>query len=391
MSFAEIADRRLLRSVAGHLGALTWDVDADGYQRMSVPPDTEVDVLLRLLLRRGLDPLLTSLLLDRFEQRPLERALIAWDIAAGSLLGADDTALAQRLREDLAPLRQLGTSGSVAVPRDRVDAMIAAATATDAGPHPSLASVVALNAGDTDAIAAALAFAERLALAHLPSLSLAFAQILWARLAVPKALDHILETALDFERFDSIPTPERDDRSIQRQTYFTMRVALAQMDTTTAAAVLEQASKHPAISGSSDPALIAARAELDLLSDQPIPYGADEPIAAIATPTWRYGSRVRDELRIHLQPENAAVWVDGFLTSFGNDMRVWAQAGYHADARPDLMTLVSREVRYCSFDPEAWRALAVFLDDGSEVEIELQLRSAAQLANALGGNLIEGD
>lgn len=388
MSFAEIADRRLLRSVVGHLGGLTWDVDADGFQRLKVPPDADVDVLLRLLLRRGLDPALATLLLDRFEQLPLERALIAYDIAAGSLLGAEDAALARRLGEDLAPLRQLGTSTSVAVPRDRVDALIAASTAAAGASHPSLASVVALTAGDTEAIGAALAFAERLALAHLPSLSLAFAQILWARLAVPKALDHILEVGLDFERFDSVPTPaEGDERTLQRQTYFTMRVALAQMDTATAAAILEQASKHPAISGSSDPALIAARAELDLLSDQPIPYGADEPIDAIATPTWRYASRVRDELRIQLQPENAAIWVDGYLTSFGNDMRVWAQAGYHEEARADLLTLVSRELRYCSFDPEAWRAFAVFLDDATEIEIELQVRSATQLAAALGATL----
>jgi hypothetical protein len=70
MSFSEIADQRLLGSVAGHLGELTWEVDPGGYQRLRVDSTAEVDVLLRLLRRRGLDPALASLLLDRFESRP---------------------------------------------------------------------------------------------------------------------------------------------------------------------------------------------------------------------------------------------------------------------------------------------------------------------------------
>jgi hypothetical protein len=98
---------------------------------------------------------------------------------------------------------------------------------------------------------------------------------------------------------------------------------------------------------------------------------------------WRYGSRVRDELRIEVSPEDAALTVDGFISSFGNDMRVWAQAGYHEVARAKLLALVSREVRYQSHDPNAWRALAIFCDDGTAIELELQERSMTQLAAAL--------
>ena len=381
MSFAEIANRRLLRSVADHLGELTWDVDPDGYQHMKVTPDVGVDILLRLLLRRGLEPALASMLLDRFADRPLERALIAWDIAAGSLLGADDAALADRVRADLAPLKQLGTSPTVAVSRDRVSALIDAAAGSASTPQPSLAAVAA----GTD-IEAALAFAERLALAHLPSLALAITQILWARHSLPTALDRIVEIVLDYERFDSMPMmTEQDDRSLQRQTYFALRAALAQLDTDSAATTLAQMSKHPAVAGSSDPALAAARAELDLLTDKPIVRSNVDALEAIAPDgsTWRYGSRVRDELRIQIAPSNGAITVEGFIGSFGNDMRVWAQAGYHEEVRGELLALVSRELRYQSHDPDAWRALAVFLDDGSQIELELQQRSAAQLAAAL--------
>src|SRR4051812_28264751 len=49
MSFAEIANRRLLCSVANDLGELTWEVEPDGYQRLKVPPGADVDNLLRLL------------------------------------------------------------------------------------------------------------------------------------------------------------------------------------------------------------------------------------------------------------------------------------------------------------------------------------------------------
>ena len=392
MSFAEIADRRLLSSVAGHLGELTWEVEADGFQRLRVPATADVDTLLRLLLRRGLEPALATILLDRFESRPVERALIAWDIAAGSLLGKDDADLVKRVRSHLSPLRQLGPSLSVAVPRDRVATVIASAVAIGdrpipegASPLPSLAAVAALSAGDTTGIDAALALADKLARAHLPSLALAYAQILIARLAPSEALDRIVEIALDYERFDSLPVmPDKGDRSIQRQAYFAVRVALAQLDTASAAGILAQMSKHRAVATTLEPTLVVAASELELLSDKPVERAALDRLEAIAPAdsTWRYASRVRDAMRIQLTPADAAITLDGFITAFGNDMRLWAQAAFHDEVRAELLALASREIRYCSHEPDAWRALAVFAKDGTPIEIELQARLAAQLAAA---------
>ncbi len=371
MSFDEIADRRILSTVRANLDQLTWDVEADGYQRLRVPSSADVDSLLRLLSRRGLEPALMHLLLDRFEDRPLERALIAFDIAAGSLLGHDDLALAQRVAAVIAPLAPIGPN-TVAVPRDRVGALIDAASAT---------GEVGTSANDPAAIEASLAYADQLAPARLPSLALAIVQVLWTRHALPAALDRIVEIALDHERLDSMPQlTEKTDRSIQLQTYFATRVSLSQLDTT-AAAILEQTSKHPAIASSSDPGLAAVRAELDLLTDKPVSVAAIEAVAPIGS-AWRYGSRVRDQIRIQSAPGDAAIVVDGFLGTFGNDMRVWAQAAFHPS--PELLALVSREIRYCSHEPEVWRALATFLEDGTLVEVELQARTAAQLDAALG-------
>ncbi|MBA3460768.1 MAG: hypothetical protein H0T46_12445 [Deltaproteobacteria bacterium] len=394
MSFAEIADRRLLSSVTAHLGELTWDVDADGYQRLRVPPTADVDTILRLLLRRGLEPALVTMLLDRFESRPIERALIAWDIAAGSLLGKEDAALAQRVRSHLSPLKQIGTSPTVAVPRDRVAGLIKSATAIGdrampegSTPLPSLASIAALDANHTVGIDAALALAERLSLAHLPSLALAYAQILWTRHALPAALDRMIEIVLDHERFDSLPPlPVPDAQSMPRQTYFAVRVALAQLDTETAADILAKVRSHPAAASlSSHPALEIATVELDLHRDQPVGQAAIDRIEAIAPNlgTWRYASRVVAEVRMQLATDSTPTWVEGFLSSFGNDLRVWAQAGYHAEVRDQLLALSSREIRYQPWDPDAWRSFMAFLDDATPVEIELQQRSAAQLAAAL--------
>src|SRR4051812_22383144 len=174
MSFTEIADQRSLSSVRNLLGDLTWDVEADGYQRMRLPPTVDITTLLRVLLRRGLEPALTAKLLDLFAARPIERALVAWDIAMGSLLGAGDAALAARLPRDIAPLKAIG-AGGVAVPRDKVPALIEAVTAAgdhplpDGNQAPSLASAAALTATDKAGIEAVLAFVSELDRAHLPS------------------------------------------------------------------------------------------------------------------------------------------------------------------------------------------------------------------------------
>ncbi|MFT3706332.1 MAG: hypothetical protein QM817_01570 [Archangium sp.] len=379
----ELAARRELKSVVGELGKLTWDVEADGYQRLQVPATADVEPLLRLLLRRGLDPLLTPILLDRFETRPVERALIAWDVAAGSLLGHEDHALLQRLRSNLSPLKQMGPAGTVAVARDRVPALLSAITSIGEQPLegvPSLASIAQLKVEDTAGLEAALAFAQKLARAHLPSFALAIAQVLWSRLSLPAALDEAIEIGLDFERYDSIPQmAESDTASMQRQTYFLVRFALARLEMEGAAQMLEQLKLHPAMVNAPVHARLEwAKAELALLSDEPTSLGLPN-----VDPLWRYGARVRDAIRIKNDFNDAPWTIDASLMSFGNDMRIWADAALQPTLQTQLLALASREIRFGSHEPDAWRALAMLSDDGTPIEIELQERSAAQLAAAM--------
>ena len=187
------------------------------------------------------------------------------------------------------------------------------------------------------------------------------------------AIDRLIETSLDYERFDSLPVmPEQDGRSIQRQTYFLVRVSLAQLDTGGAANIVEAMTKHPAVAGASDPAVTVATTELALLCDEPIGDDAAAVIEAIppSESTWRYASRVRVAIALQKRAEDAPWLVDSFLTSFGNEMRLWAAAGYRDVARAELLALVSRELRYGSHDPEAWRALFAFVDEAAPLGVD---------------------
>lgn len=391
MSFTDIADERRLTSARAQLGALPWDVEPDAYQRLRAPSDAPLEPLLRLLARRGLDPALATPLLNGFAC-PLERALIAHDMLTASLLGRDDDALAHRLATELAPLARLGNIGPIAVPRDRVAALIDAARSSagslaDVRPMSSLAAIAADDLrGDADVVhREAIAHAKRLALAHLPSLALAFAQVLWHRFALTDALDVLIETASDHGLLDAVPVmPEQDDLSLQRRSYFAVRTCLLDLDVGGAAHWLEALGKHPAAATFSDPRLLVARADFALWDDGPFEAATLTAIEQLvpASSLWRYGCRVRDATTMQVTPEDAPRVVDQFITpTFGNDGRLWALASNHRSA--PLLALLARELRYCAHDPEVWRGLSTFLDDGDDLAMAIESRLHAQLEHAV--------
>ena len=62
-------------------------------------------------------------------------------------------------------------------------------------------------------------------------------------------------------------------------------------------------------------------------------------------------------------PGDAARILDEYISTFGNNVRAWAQAALHDEARPALLTLLARELRYGSHEPDVWRALSLLTGD----------------------------
>lgn len=397
MSFTQLADECLLPSAKRHVVELQWNVEADG--SLQRPPPSNVAGMFRMMPRRGLQPALVTRLLDEYPNRPLERALIAWDIARGSLLGRSDAQLLARLATELEPLKEIGATSVVAIPRDRIATLIdAARPSSKAGlldgylAMPSLAALVAMTRAlrsldDKPAfVAVTLDHAKLLSLAHLPTLALAFLQILWDRFALQPALDLMIEVALDSRQLDAVPQLEpHDERSAQQKAYGLLRAYLALRDIAAASTLNESLSRIPATRDSSDPALIVAKAELALLENKQIDPATIELVSAIAPPSsdWRYAVQVRESLGLLNKPHGAAVAIASYISRFGNNAEMWSRVAQHRPARNDLLKRLSREVRYVSHDPEVWRALAVVLPDGDSMYAEVQQRLDAQLSGLL--------
>jgi hypothetical protein len=86
-------------SAATLLGELTWDVEPNAAQHLgaNVDENTGIPDLLAFLSRLSLVPAIVNTLLDELDAQPMERALIAYDVAARSLLGTNDAALLERI------------------------------------------------------------------------------------------------------------------------------------------------------------------------------------------------------------------------------------------------------------------------------------------------------
>jgi hypothetical protein len=388
MSFAEIAEQRLLETATTRLGELQWDVEADPYQRQTFAADIQFDVILQLLPRRGLDPALLNPLFEQLADRPVERALIAWDVARGSLLGRD-SGLAQRVATELAPLKALGPASTVAVPRDRVGALIDAVRSSGCGTEPLSLEAVAASTDDA-LVAAALAHARQLSHAHLPSLALAFVQILWERTAAQPALDFMIEVALDHGMLDAPPVLSGNDaRALERGAYVLLRSCSREYDIVNGAKYLESLEQQPAIHGSTDPAFVLAKAELSLLRDETVDRASQRIVERVGSARyvdatggrWRYAIYVCDAMEMR-SGARAPSKVDRFISMFGNNARFWGHAAIQEGAKQELLTLLSREVKFTSHDPEVWRAVSILVSDGESIDTEVDARLAAQLTEA---------
>ncbi len=407
VSFGDIAKERGITSAATLLGELTWDVEPHAAQRLgaNVDKNTGLPDLLAFLARLSLVPAIVNTLLDEFHAHPMERALIAYDVAARSLLGTNDAALLARIKQELAPLRELGPLAPVAIPRERVDALINAVrppdgtVSTDFKTDRSLAALARITAipldEDETTVDLVIDHAKALGSAHLPSLAIAFLQILWKAFKVRRALELMVELALDHDMLHALPEdgPAQDDAAVRMQTYLVMRLQLAQFNTVSARNAFEAVQAHHAIRDPADPKVLVAAAELEVLEHKRVPGELETIVnkAGDAMLGWRYASRVADGSLMRANPSMTVDLVDGFVMRFGNDAYIWAYARADDAMRPDLLPLLSREVRYASHEPHVWRALSIYLgDEGLSIAMELDLRMAAQLTSVFDARSAPG-
>ena len=126
------------------------------------------------------------------------------------------------------------------------------------------------------------------------------------------------------------------------------------------------------------------RAHLAQLSGEQLDAPAVDTIDRIAAAGsgWRYAAAVRDSIAMQRAPGDAARILDEYISTFGNNVRAWAQAALHDEARPALLTLLSRELRYGSHEPDVWRALSLLVSDNA-VEDEVDSHLTSRLATAV--------
>jgi hypothetical protein len=399
MTFSGLAVERRLSSVSPYLGELQWNVDADG--ALQRPAPRNVQGILRLLPRRALEPALVNSLFNEYPHRTLERALIAWDVARSTLLGVNDGQLMARLANELTTLKEIGVGADgAAISRERIAELVEAArppnhekVLDDYLALPSLGALVAIASAfhtldDKPALAAVtLDHVRLLADAHLPSLALAFLQILWDRFRLHWALDLMIDIAVDYEQLDAVPQIDpHDDRSARQKAYGLLRAHLAMRDIDAASALEDSLLRIPAIRHSTDPSLLLTKVELALLANKQIDLATVEAVNAMvpSESEWRFAVQVRDSITLlRTKPHSAAVVLAGYIARFGNRFEMWSRAAQHRPARGDLLKRLSRELRYLSHDPEAWRALALFTSDSDEIYVEIEQRLQSQLDAAL--------
>jgi len=394
VSFQHLADVRRIAIAKAQLDELTWDVAPDPYQRLELTEQPELDIVFKLLTRRGLEPAIVTSLLAGYPDRPVERALIAYDVLRDSLLGPQDEVLVQRLVGEVAPLRGIATT-MAAVPRDRVNALrgafkdednhIARARRQAAGSTlPSLVALVLDGvdlASDATAREAIFAHCRLLAKAHLPSLAMAFLQIAFERFALPFARDMLVELGLDHDLIEAIPRiSETDPASMQLQTYLLVRAALARFEVAQAAEILARMQEAPGVVEKVNFSLVLVESQLALMQGKQLAPAAENVVSQIASngPGWRYARQVLEAVRMVTNPESIPGRLDSYLSTFGNDMWIWAQALTDTAARPAVLALLSRELRYGAHNPAVWRAVG-FATGSEAIDNQISERQLAQL------------
>jgi hypothetical protein len=378
---------------------------------LAAPRASHVGAVIDQLVRRGLDPALVAVLRDAWIGRPLDRALLAWDLLNGALL---PPALVDELRgdaRDAAAVLPKPGRGYLMVRPETIEELVDSLGVpmmrqlSAAG----LENAVAESALGADRIAGVVPdarllelrrqFARLLHRAHLPTLASFHLADLYFHHHHRAALVDLIEVLLDAEAPDVESWLAKLDEDqlpmVELVTYVRVRTANNKENWDQA---LQFAEKHrgvfdslqltPAKAATVNPRPTLAYAEACLRNGKKtVPY---EHVAALTNvePPWRYAFRVMTVYAATRIKDAQFVTLLGmFLEKFGNDSHVWYDS---LAVAPDdvhwgrgLIALLAREAETLPHDPAVWKSAALLMGDDDAGagydEVVARLRAQATL------------
>jgi hypothetical protein len=381
--------------------------------RLSSPPHDDPLNVLGQMTRRGLDPYLIPRLLKWFEQRPLERGLLAWDALSSTLI--PDGEELDRLRAAALPFKDVLPAPGHAC----VDLNAHPAQSLVPGGHEDeklMMLFVLANEHSLQALAelkwrkdklverpgthASLqAVGRLLQLAHAPTLSSVYLDYLSRPLGFRPAARDLCEVMFDAGASQRIPADGVRPGDLPPELmndygeYLTYRAYLGMVEPQQLYALIEDNfRKRPPKMKAPSGHLQVVRAHVHTLVRKPSPLSlaSIEKICS-DNKTWRYAARVKVVLTAQLSPPKSPLPLGAlhdYVTAFGNDFATVYEALYvgpvDAAWKQEVLPLLTREARGLPHEAGVWRAMANVIGDRlgaleASQEIKQRLEKQSQL------------
>ena len=386
--------------------------------RLVEPPHDSPKRLLPQLARRGLDPAIVRPLFAWLDGRPLERALVAVDVLARSLLPAGDAFAAElgRAAATLGELRPPPSEVALDLNAHPAGALVARFARTPALATRPVAELLVrsydFDLGALDALVlgnhalvqdastheSIRAFGRLLSLARLPSLASLYLDWVSRPLGYRRAALDVCETLFDVGEPGKIPGDAirpgdfRDADVEDTAAYVICRMHTALDEMQLGWTTCDDNWKARTAAGPPGDRLLVARAHLGTMAGAR-PFSLDAVLAAAKRDdAWRYGAHVRAVVAAAQLPaasKQPLQLAHDYVTGFGNDVVFWrelvAVVPPSAPLRADALSLLAREAAALPHEPAVWRALVLLIAGarGAEPalrEIDARLRAQAAAA-----------
>lgn len=353
-----------LPKLAAALARPPYDALVLPTQGLKMPPPTLLD-LLHEHRRWGHRPPMIELLLAELAERPLERALAAWDILSSTILDEQrDADLLKRLRDFanrarplLPPPLSLGArfdtlSSAEAVAqqaaprwRDTSDDKLLDGY-TNTGDLGALGELQRRFGADTlaPAVEAVRRFGRILHLSHLPTLATLHLDYAWSVLGSREALDDLVEVYADTTDSELLPRPARylpakTPADLNTVGYQVVRHEIGQGNFDEAYERVKSIAAQVDFAAMDDDALRTQATTLVVLTNLAMEIEPDrclvplELLGRVLGPQseWRYGTRVFLTHAAHLAgPSDVDALLAAsreFVARFGSDFQFWFRVG----------------------------------------------------------------